>query len=106
MARDIGLKTLTATGGNQSVTLPFTPTWMRLTSKVSGFKPFQGFIDNGDQYSYSDDTSGAVNKAIRIRNTSGTVVLEGTWVSFTTNSVTFNLTVFTSSPQLLLEFGN
>jgi len=106
MARDIGLKTLTATSGNQVVTLPFTPTWMRLTARTTGIKPFTGYIDNGDQYSFGDDTSGAVNKAIKIRNTSGTVVMEGTWVSFTTNAVTFNLTTFTTVPQMLLEFGN
>ena len=105
MSRDIGLASFNS-GASQTLTLPFTPTWMRITVRTTGYKPFTAYIDNGDQYCYGDDTSGAVNKAIKIRNTAGTVIQEGTWTGFPTNAASFTLTTNTAQPQMLLEFGN
>jgi len=95
--------------GTKTINIGMTAIWMQIDIRGPGLKPMKGIMYGGDQYCYSNDTvATAYNKAIRVENTSGTVVLEGTWTSFTGNNVVFNITTNTlgSSQSTLAAFGN
>lgn len=107
MARDVGTASLTPGTGAKSVNIGRTATDMRIVFRAPGFSPSDGYIAGGFQYAFYDSASTADStKAIRVRNTSGTTVLEGTWTSFSGNFVNFNITTQTGTiPQMLLDFG-
>jgi len=109
MATDCGPGTITAGTGSKTISIGMTATWLDLIIQGTGLKKSTGFIHGGFQYAFSDDTTMTpVSKAIQVKNTSGTVVLEGTWTSFTGTNVIFNITTNTlgASQNVMLIFGN
>jgi len=108
MAIDGGNASFTPGTGTKTIALGMTPTWMRITVKGSAFLPFQGFIYSGFQYCYPDNSTNLdTTKAIKIKNSAGTVVIEGTWTSFSSNNANFTLTTNSGTPPtMMLEFGN
>ena len=107
MARDIGNASFTAGTGSKSINIGMTATYMHIVIKGSGIKTFEGWIRNGYQYCFPADGEGVeTTKALKVKNTSGTVILEGTWTSFSGNNVNFNLTTNSAPPDMLLIFGN
>jgi len=109
MAQDTGTFGLSTGTGSKVFTIGMNATWMQIFIQGSGLQPMKGFIAGGFQYCYSDSTTASpTTKAIQVRNTAGTVVLEGTWTSFASNQVTFNITTNTlgASQSTLIFFGN
>ena len=109
MARDIGNGGFTAGTGAKSINIGMTASYMQIVIKGSGLKSFQGWIRNGLQYCFpADGEAMDTTKAIKVKNTSGTVVLEATFTSFSGNNVNFNVTTnsLTPAPDMLLIFGN
>ena len=109
MARDIGNAGLGTGTGAKSINIGMTATYMHIVIKGSGLKSFEGWIRNGLQYCFPADGEAMVtNKALKVKDTSGTVVLEGTFTSFSGNNVNFNLTTNSlgTAPDMLLVFGN
>ena len=107
MARNIGTANFPSGTGAKALNIGMTATWMQLVFSGSGIKNSTGWIENSDQYCIPAEGDSAVNKAIRVKNTSGTVVYEGTWTSFSGNNVNFNITTNTlGTPAVLLIFGN
>jgi len=94
--------------GVKSTNIGMTATWIRLDFRNSGTKPSIGYVYGSNQYSLPDDTTITSTKAIQVKDTSGTVILEGTWTSFSGTNVNFNVTTNTSGSNLscLLSFGN
>ena len=94
--------------GSKTTNIGMTANWLRLEFRGTGLQPSTGVVYGGDQYALSDSTSSPVNKHIQVKNTSGTVVLEGTWTSFTGNNVVWNITTNTlpSNLSVLATFGN
>ena len=106
MAQNVGPVDFASGTGVNTFNIGQTATWMQIYFQSSGNKPSKGFIYGGSQYCYSDDAN-PVNKAIQVKNTSGTVVFEGTFTSFSCNNVNFNITTNTlGTPRALLVFGN
>lgn len=107
MARDVGTASFSLGTGSKSINLGRTATDMRIVFKGSGINPSEGYIAGGYQYAFYDNNATADStKAIRVRNTSGTTILEGTWTSFSGNYANFNITTQTGAvPQMLLDFG-
>lgn len=106
MARDVGTATLASGTGTKTINIGRLATDMHIIFKAPGIMPSEGYIAGGYQYSFSDAAALSDTKAIKVRNTSGTVVLEGTWTSFTGTHVNFNITTQTGTvPQMLLDFG-
>jgi len=109
MAQDVGSFGITAgVTGNLDVTLPFTATYSDLYWQGSTILPGHGHQRGTDAWCFSDLNSGPVNKYIKVKNTAGTVILEGTWVTYTSNKIRFNFTTNTlgSSLSILAVFGN
>lgn len=108
MAVGQGLATFTGGTGTKTTSLGLTPTWIEIQFGGSGILHSFGYASGGSQHCYPDANSSAVSgKAIQVKDTSGTVILEGTWVSFSGGNVTFNITTAPSTmPQMLLRFGN
>jgi len=107
MANNTGTADFTSGTGVKTFSIGMTPTWMQLFIHASGCKPTQGFIYGGNQYSLSDETSNPVAKALQVKDTSGTIVFEGTWTSFASSQVNFNVTTNTlGTPRILMVFGN
>jgi len=109
MASNCGTFGISPGTGTKSINIGMLANWMQIEIRASGNKPAKGYIYGGDQYCYSDDTTATpVNKAIQFKNSSGTVVLEGNWTSFSGNNVNFNITTnsFASSVTIFAAFGN
>jgi len=109
MARDTGAATFTSGNGNKTINIGMSGvTWMQIDFGGTTIRHSTGYIGGGSQYSYPDNVSSLVNdKAIVVKNNAGTVILEGTWTSFTGTSVNFNITTAPATmPQMLLNFGN
>ena len=108
MASNIGTATFTSGTGAKSFNIGVSgTTWMELEFGNSAYKHSRGFIYGGNQYSFSDESSPAVTKALQIKDNSGTVVFEGTWTNFTGTNVNFNVTTNTlGTPTVLLKFGS
>jgi hypothetical protein len=108
MAVDTGTASFTSGTGTKTINIGMAATWMEVYFFGSGIKPSHGFIAGGTQYVSSDPNSSlTTGKAIQVRNTSGTIILEGTWTSFASNNVNFNITTAPATmPQMLLNFGN
>lgn len=106
MARDVGTATLTSGTGAKSINIGRLATDMHIVFRGAGLNPSEGFIAGGYQYAIYDPNLVADTKAIRVRNSSGTTVLEGTWTGFSGTNVTFNITTQSGTvPQMLLDFG-
>ena len=108
MANNCGTATFPPGTGSKTVTIGMVPTWMEIHFKGSGIKESDGYIYGGNQYCFSDPSStSTLSKAIQVRDSSGTIILEGTWTGFSSNQANFNLTTVPASPpQMLLVFGN
>jgi len=108
VAIDAGTATFSSGTGSKTISLGFTPAWIEIEFGGSTIKHSHGFVYSGFQYVYPDNDSVITNsKCIQVKNTTGTVILEGTWTSFPTNQVVFNITTQTGSvPQMLLKYGN
>lgn len=108
MAQNTGTATFPGGTGAKSLNIGMTATWMEIHFTGSTIKPSDGFVYGGNQYALSDPNSTATSgTAIQVRNTSGTVILEGTWTNFSGTQANFNITTQTGSvPQMLLVFGN
>ena len=109
MASNCGTVALTSSTGAKSFNIGMTANWCQVRIRGSGLQASEGFVYGGDQYCYSDPTTGLpVNKAIQVKNTAGTVVIEGTWTSFSGSNVNFNITTNTTgaTQSVLLVFGN
>lgn len=109
MASNCGTFALSTGTGSKSFNIGMTANWMQIEIRGSGLRPMKGYVYGGDQYCYSNDTTATpTNKAFRVENTSGAVVLEGTWTSFSGNNVNFNFTTNTlgSSQPTFIAFGN
>lgn len=105
MARDVGTATFPPSTGSKSVNIGRLATDMVITFKGPNILPAELHIAGGYQYGFSDNASTALTK-LQVKNTSGTVILEGTWTSFSGTNVNFNITTQTGSvPQMLLDFG-
>lgn len=104
---DGGTASIPTGTASRTFTLSLTPTWIRISMRRSGHKQSTGFVYPSGQWSYSRDAN-ASSSAIELRDNSDTIVLQGTFTSFGTNQVTFNITTNTlaSSQQIGLEFGN
>lgn len=107
MARDVGTATLTTGTGTKVVTIGRQATDMRIVFKSPNILPAEGYIAGGFQYAFSDNANTAdTAKCIKVKNNAGTTILEGTWTSFGTTTVTFNITTQSGTvPQMLLDFG-
>jgi len=87
-------------------------TWLKAYYQNTGYKSFRGFSYTGTTYQYcfpdGDTTPFVVGKFIQIRNSSGTIVIEGTFTGFSGNNITLNITTNTSASPLsvLFEWGN
>jgi len=107
MARDIGNINFPTGTGMKSLNIGMLATYMHIVIKAPGIKDFEGWIRNGLQYCYpAPNELMNTSKAIKVKDTSGTVVLEGTFTSFSGTNVNFNLTTNTAQPDMLLIFGN
>ena len=108
MARDIGNASLGLGTGSKSINIGMLATYMQIVVKGPGLKSFQGWIRNGLQYCYpADGESLNTTRAIKVKDTSGTVVLEATFTSFSGTNVNFNVLTNTgTAPDMLLIFGN
>jgi len=108
MARDIGNASLTGTGA-KSINIGMLATYMQIKVKGVGLKSFEGWIRNGLQYCYpADGEAMSTSRAIKVKDTSGAVVLEATFTSFSGTNVNFNVITNTlgTPPDMLLIFGN
>ena len=109
MASDVGqLSFPGGLTGNLDFSVGITPTYSDLIFKGPSILPAEGHQRGTDAWAFSDDTTVPVNKFFRVKNTSGTVVLEGTWVSYPTGKIRVNITTNTLSGALpaLAIFGN
>lgn len=105
MARDIGTATFTPSTGVKSVNIGVRATDMIIIFKGPGILPAEFHIAGGYQYGYSDDSTVA-NTFLRVKNTSGSVILEGTWTSFGATHANFNITTQIGTvPQMLMNIG-
>lgn len=107
-----GTASFTAGTGAKSINIGSSGyTWIELIVNQPGYKPYNGFVFTSTSFqgNYSDDSTSGMDttKAVKIRNSSGTVVIEGTFTSFSGTNVNFNLTSNVASPpQMLIKFGN
>ena len=108
MANNCGVIGFATGTGVKEFNIGMTPTWATVEFRGSGIKPSKGYMYGGDQYCFPDDTtSPAVNKAILVKDTSGTTLVEGTWTSFPSGKIRFTLTTNSlTNPQALITFGN
>jgi len=111
MAYDGGSATFPTGTGAKSTNLGITGcTWIKFRIQGPGYLPYYGyaFASGSYQYNYSDATSALDNtKAIKVRNTAGTVVIEGTVTGFSGTNVNFNFTTNVASPPIMMvEYGN
>jgi len=110
MAADVGQFSIptSASGVFDISSLPFTPTKSDLYWQGASILPGHGHQRGSDAWCFSDTTSSTVNKFIKVKNTSGTVILEGTWTSYPANKIRFNITTntLTSSLPVLVVFEN
>lgn len=106
MARDTGTASFTSGTGPKSINIGRTATDMMIVFKGPNILPSESYIAGGSQYAFPDNNTVADStKAIKVRNLSGTTILEGTWTSFSGNYANFNITTQTGSvPQMLLNF--
>lgn len=106
MASDVGQVSFPpGVTGNLDFNVGFTANRSDLIIKGANIQPAEGYQRGTDAWCFSDNSSGPVNRFFRVKNTSGTVVLEGTWVSYPTNKVRVNITTNTltfSLPALLI----
>jgi len=108
MAVNQGTATFTGGTGTKSVAIGMTPIWMEVEFGGTNIRHSWGSVYGGNQYVYSDDVSSITSgKIIQVKDTSGTVILEGTFTSFTSGNAIFNVTTApVTMPQMLLRFGN
>jgi len=108
MAQDVGQFSIpSGTTGNYDITVGITPTYSDLYWQGTSILQGHGHQRGSDAWCFSDTTNSPTNKYIRVKNTSGTVILEGT-VSYVTNKFRFNITTNTmgSALPVLAVFGN
>jgi len=106
MASNCGPITFGSTTGSQSFGIGMTPTWFTIKFRGPTIKPSEGYYYGSNQYCYADDSVIPVAKLVRVKDTSGTVVLEAT-VSFSSTNAVFNVTTNTlGTPSALIAFGN
>jgi len=113
MAADGGSGGFTAGTGAKSINVGVATsgfTWVKIHLRNTSYKDFDGFSFVGGSFQYSFPAPGEnmnTTKAIRIKDTSGTVVIEGTHTGFSGNNINFNLTTNVASPPtMLFEWGN
>lgn len=113
MAADGGNGSLpSGTGANKQINMGVSMsgmTWIKIHLRASGYKDFDGFSFAGAAYQYCFPAPGEtmnVTKALKVKDSSGTVVIEGTHTGFSGNNVIFNLTTNTAQPDMLFEWGN
>jgi len=115
MAADGGSAGLPSGTGSKSINMGVSMTgmtWCKITLKAPGFKDFEGYSFATGSFQYCFPASGeAINttKFFRVKDTSGTVVYEGTHTGFSGNNLMFNITTNTISPTMptvLYEWGN
>ncbi len=105
MSRDTGTATFSPGTGAKTITIGQLAKSMLITFKGPNILPAESHIAGGFQYCFPSDNSLAVTNAIEVQNTSGTVILRGTWTSFTGTTANFNITTQTGTvPQMLLDF--
>ena len=108
MAADVGQFSIPAsTTGNIDINIGLTPTYSDLYWQGSAILPGHGHQRGSDAWCFSDTGNGPANKYIRVKNTAGTLIIEGT-VSYLTNKIRLNLTTNTSGSAIpvLAVFGN
>lgn len=109
MASNTGTASFTPSTGSKTINVGMTGiSWMEVEFGSTTIRHSKGYIYGGNQFCYPDPNSDVVTgKAIQVKNNAGTVILEGTWTSFTGTSVNFNITTAASPmPVMLLTFGN
>lgn len=104
---DGGTATIFGTG-TKILTLPLTPTWMRINIRRFGYKQSTGFIYPTQTWSLPHDSSAASTFPIELRDPSDNIVMQASLVGFATNQVTFNFNIntITAGQQICFEFGN
>lgn len=108
MASITGTATFSSGTGAKSVNIGMLATWVEFEFGGSTIRHSIGKVYGGNQVCYPDDTSSAISgNAIEVKDNSGTVILRGTFTSFTGTHVNCNLTVQTGTvPQMLITAGN
>jgi hypothetical protein len=108
MAENQGLATFLGGTGIKTTSIGITATWMNIEIAGTGLKHMRGFISGGNQHVFPDNDSAiTAGKAIQLRDSSGAVILEGTWTGFASGNATFNITTAPATmPQMFLRFGN
>ena len=109
MAVSAGTVTLSSGTGAKSVNIGMIPTWFNIEFSGSGIKYSKGYIYNTAQWVRPDiDSSIIPSKVIQVKDTTGTIVLEGTFTSYSGGTqINFNITTQTGTvPQAFLSFGN
>lgn len=115
MALDGGTAGLASGTGTKTVNMGVSMTgmtWLKACFQNPSYKDFKGFSYSGTSYQYAFSAPGetvTANKFFRIKDTSGTVVLEGTFTGFTSTGFNFNITTNTIGSILngiLFEWGN
>lgn len=108
MSSNTGTATFTTGTGTKSIVVGILPTWCEVEFGGSNILHSHGFIYGTSQFVYPDPNSSITNgKVIQVKDTTGTVILEGTWTGFSGTQINFNITTApTTMPQMLLTFGN
>ena len=93
MAYYCGTASFSSGTGSKSINLGVSgSTWIEIYFQGANVKQSHGFCDGAFQYVYSDPAGAITNyKCIQVRDTSGTVILEGTWTSFSGNNANQSL---------------
>lgn len=109
MSSGIGTVTFLAGTGTKTIATGISGnTWAVAEFRGSGIQPSVGYFYGGNQFSYPGESDSAVNgKMIQVKDTSGTVILEGTTTGVSGSNLGFNITTAPSTmPQMLLRFGS
>jgi hypothetical protein len=108
MAIDGGNGSLpTGTGANKQINVGVSlagVTCVKVHLRNSSYKDFDGYSFSGGAYQYGQ-TAGInmdVGKFFKVRNNSGTTVIEGTFTGVSGTNLVFNLTANVASPPDML----
>jgi len=115
MAADGGSGSIPTGTGSKSINTGVSlagMTWCKVTLQKTGYKDFKGysFVTGAYQYCYPAPGENLnSSKFFQIKDSSGTIVVEGTHTGFSGNNLVFNLTTNTLGAPLssaLFEWGN
>ena len=109
MANGIGTATFTSGTGSKSINSGISGnTWFIVEFRGAGIQPSVGYYFGGSQFCYPGlNDSVVTGKAIQVKDTSGTIILEGTTTGISGNNLNFNITTAPGTmPGMLIRFGS